>query len=122
MTNPVWRQLKDKDDEMITWLPGRGNPWSLYYGLLARTFQVSRERERARASRGVKDGTDDGVWDAAVMDDVPAMAWRIRINEVWSILEKDRRMQRLIEWRMDNQRFDDRVLLESVMKEERLKT
>ena len=35
-------------------------------------------------------------------------------------MEGDRRIQRLIEWRMDNQRMDERVVLESNRKEERL--
>ena len=35
-------------------------------------------------------------------------------------MEGDRRIQRLIEWRMDNQRMDERVVLEFIRKEERL--
>ena len=35
-------------------------------------------------------------------------------------MEGDRRIQRLIEWRMDNQRMVERIVLESIRREERL--
>ena len=56
-----------------------------------------------------------------IMREVLEMAcWRARVNQVWAIMEGDRRIQRLIEWRMDNQRMDERITLESIRKEERL--
>ena len=57
--------------EVIREIPGV----SIMDSVLARTFQVPREREREQEeSRGKKDGTDAGVWDAAIMDEVLAMA------------------------------------------------
>ena len=45
-----------------------------------------------------------------IMREVLEMAcWRARVNQVWAIMEGDRRIQRLIEWRMDNQRMDERI-------------
>ena len=35
-------------------------------------------------------------------------------------MEGDRRIQRLIEWRMDNQRMVERIVLESIRREDRL--
>ena len=46
--------------------------------------------------------------------------WRAGVNEVWATLECDKKMQRLIEWRIDSQRMDERLLLESIEKEERI--
>ena len=46
--------------------------------------------------------------------------WRAGVNEVWAIMEGNTRMQRLVGWRMEAQRMDERLLLESIEKEERL--
>ena len=57
----------------------------------------------------------------AIMKEVLEMAWwRAGVNQAWAIIKGDRRIQRQIEWRMDNQRMDERVVLESIRKEERL--
>jgi hypothetical protein len=54
------------------------------------------------------------------MEEVLSMTvWRAGVNEVWANLEGDKRMQRLIEWRIESQRMDERLLLESIEKEER---
>ena len=42
------------------------------------------------------------------------------VNQAWAIIEGDRRIHRLIEWRIDNQRMDERVVLELIRKEDRL--
>ena len=46
--------------------------------------------------------------------------WRAGVNKAWRIIEGDRRMQKLIEWRIDSQKMEERLLLESMRKEERL--
>lgn len=57
----------------------------------------------------------------AIMTEVVEMAlWRAGVNQAWAIMEGDRRVQRLIQWRMDNQRMDERVVLESIERDERL--
>ena len=50
------------------------------------------------------------------------VAWNSRriVHELIVELVGDRRIQRIIEWRMDNQRMDERITLESIRKEERL--
>ena len=51
----------------------------------------------------------------AVMKEVLEIAWwRAGVNKAWSIIEGDRRMQKLIEWRIDSQRMEERLLLESM--------
>ena len=57
----------------------------------------------------------------AIVKEVLEMAWwRAGVNQAWVTMEGDRRIQRLIEWRMDNQKMDERVVLESIRREERL--
>ena len=57
----------------------------------------------------------------SILEEVLSMTvWRAGVNEVWATLEGDKRMQRLIEWRIDSQRMDERLLLESIEKEERI--
>ena len=57
----------------------------------------------------------------SIMEEVLGMTvWRTGVNEVWAIMEGDKRMQRLVGWRMESQRMDERLLLESIEKEERL--
>ena len=45
---------------------------------------------------------------------------RAGVNKAWAIIEGDKRVQRLIEWRIHNQKMEERVLLESIRNEERL--
>jgi hypothetical protein len=57
----------------------------------------------------------------SIMEEVLGMTvWRAGVNEVRANLEGDKRMQRLIEWRIYALRMDERLLLESIEKEERL--
>ena len=57
----------------------------------------------------------------AVMKEVLEIAsWRAGVNKAWRIIEGDRRMQKLIEWRIDSQKMEERLVLESIRKEERL--
>jgi hypothetical protein len=57
----------------------------------------------------------------SIMEEVIGMTvWRTGVNEVWAIMEGDKRMQRLVGWRMESQRMDERLLLESIEKEARL--
>ena len=57
----------------------------------------------------------------SIMEEVLGMTvWRTGVNDVWAIMEGDKRMQRLVGWRMESQRMDERLLLESIEKEERL--
>ena len=56
-----------------------------------------------------------------VMEDVLEMAWlRLGLNTVWSVLVDNRRMQRMVLWRMESQRMEEKFLMECMMKEERL--
>ena len=56
----------------------------------------------------------------SIMEEVIGMTvWRSGVNEVWA-MEGDKRMQRLVGWRIESQRMDERLLLESIEKEERL--
>ena len=45
--------------------------------------------------------------------------WRAGVNQAWAIMEGERRIQRLIECSLDNQRMDEMIVLESISKEER---
>ena len=45
---------------------------------------------------------------------------RAGVSKAWAVVEGDKRVQRLIEWRIHNQKMEERVLLESIRNEERL--
>ena len=49
------------------------------------------------------------------------MIWRVNLKIVWSVLESDRKLQRMIIWRIENQRLEEIWLAEAMKKEERLK-
>jgi hypothetical protein len=56
-----------------------------------------------------------------VIKEVVEMAWwRIGLNTVWSVLVNDRRMQRMVSWRMETQKMEEKFLMESMLREERL--
>ena len=56
-----------------------------------------------------------------VLEEILETAWlRLKVNAAWSILEDDRRVQRIITWRMDTQRLDEQLLVAAMLKEERL--
>ena len=56
-----------------------------------------------------------------VVEEVVEMAcWRIGLKAVWSILVYDRRMQRMVIWRMETHKMEKKFLMESMWKEERL--
>ena len=56
-----------------------------------------------------------------VIKEVVEMAWwRIGLNTVWSVLVNDRRMQRMVSWRMESQKMEEKFLMESMLREERL--
>ena len=57
----------------------------------------------------------------AIVKEVLEMAWwRAGVNQAWVTMEGVRRIQRLIEWRMDNQKMDERVVMESIRRDGRL--
>ena len=49
------------------------------------------------------------------------MNWRVSLKIAWSILESDKKLQRMITWRIENQRLEEIWLAEAMKKEERLK-
>ena len=56
-----------------------------------------------------------------VMEDVLEMAWwRMKLNAVWSVLVDNKKMQRMVLWRVESQRMEEQFLMECMMKEERL--
>ena len=48
------------------------------------------------------------------------IGWRVNLNMAWSILEEDRKLQRMIIWRIENQWFEEEWLAEAMKKEDRL--
>ena len=48
------------------------------------------------------------------------IGWRVNLNMAWSILEEDRKLQRMIIWRIENQRLEEVWLAEAMKKEDRL--
>ena len=81
-------------------------------------LKKAKAMDRMTISRLVSEMLDEvqGLSVArAVMKEVLEIAWwRAGVNKAWSIIEGDRRMQKLIEWRIDSQRMEERLLLESM--------
>ena len=76
----------------------------------------------SRLVSGMVDETQGRSVAGTVMKEVLEVAWwRAGVNKAWRIIEGDRRMQKLIEWRIDSQKMEERLVLESIRKEERLK-
>ena len=46
--------------------------------------------------------------------------WRMNLKVAWNILAVDRKLQRVITWRMENQSMEEMWLMEALRKEERL--
>ena len=87
-------------------------------------LKKAKAMDRMMISRlvlGMVDETQGRSVAGAVMKEVLEVAWwRAVVNKAWRIIEGDRRMQKLIEWRIDSQKMEERLLLESIRKEERL--
>ena len=56
-----------------------------------------------------------------ILDEILEMVgWRVSLKLAWSILSEDRKLQRVITWRIENQRLEEMWLTEAMRKEERL--
>ena len=56
-----------------------------------------------------------------ISDEILEMTgWRVNLKMAWSILAEDRKLQRMIIWRIENQRLEEMWLSEAMKKEERL--
>ena len=87
-------------------------------------LKKAKAMDRMMISRLVSGMVDEiqgqSVAGAVIKEVLEIAWWRAGVNKVWRIIEGDRRMQKLIEWRIDSQKMEERLVLESIRKEERL--
>ena len=108
----IWRNarmvtalLKD----LVNEVPGRGVAMSTVNLLVDSTWGKLLDRVRAReAVTGIMDEMVDKAW------------WKFRVENVWNIIRNEKDIQKVMIWRIDNQRQEERLMVNFRSRQERL--